>query len=183
MASAAALNGALGCAERYGLYVGMDVHKDTIAVALARPGRGEARYYGEVANTPKALAKLVERLAGEAGGELMLFCYEAGPCDYVIYRQLLRLGQDCEVVVPPRRERIKTDRRDAMKLARKLRAGELTRVWVPGVEQEAIRDISRCRGDFKAQEKKAKQQLNAFVLRHGHHWPRGKSRWTLAHWA
>ena len=91
-------------------------------------------------------------------------------------------GQHCEVVAPPRRELIKTDRRDALKLARKLRAGELTRVWVPDVEQEAMRDISRCRSDFKAQEHKARQHLNAFVLRHGHHWPGTKSRWTRAHW-
>lgn len=166
----------------HGLYAGLDVHKETIAVAVAYPGREAPVYRGEIANTPKALTKLVERLSTELGGEVMLWCYEAGACGYGIYRQLLSLGQDCEVVAPPRRERIKTDRRDALKLARKLRAGELTRVWVPGVEQEAMRDISRCRSDFKTQEKKAKQQLNGFVLRHGHHWPRGKSRWTRAHW-
>lgn len=167
---------------RHGLYVGLDVHKDTIAVAIAHPGRGEPHYFGEIANSPKALSKLVARLSEAVGGEAMLWCYEAGPCGYGIHRQLLSLGQDCEVVAPPRREPIKTDRRDALKLARKLRSGELTSVWVPDVEQEAMRDLSRCRDDFKAQEKKARQQLNAFVLRHGHHWPRDKSRWTRAHW-
>ena len=151
---------------RHGLYVGLDVHKDTIAVAVAHPGRGAPHYWGEIANTPKALSKLVARLSEQVGGEAMLWCYEAGPCGYGIHRQLLSVGQDCEVVAPPRREAIKTDRRDALKLARKLRAGELTSVWVPDVEQEAMRDLSRCRDDFKAQEKKARQQLNAFVLRH-----------------
>lgn len=171
-----------GSGDRYALYVGLDVHKDTLAVAVAAPGRGEPWYRGEIANTPKALTKLVRRLAGETQGEQMLFCYEAGPCGYGIYRQLLALGQDCEVVAPPGRARIKTDRRDALQLARKLRAAELTRVWVPDVEQEAMRDFTRCRADFKGQQQKARQQLNAFVLRYGHHWPRGKSRWTLAHW-
>lgn len=168
--------------ERYAMYVGLDTHKDTLAVGVAHPGRGQPEYRGEIAHTPKALAKLVERLSRETGGEQMLWCYEAGPCGYGIYRELLALGQACEVVAPPRRERIKTDRRDALQLARKLRAAELTRVWVPDVEQEAMRDFSRCRADFKAQQQKARQQLNAFVLRHGHHWARGKSRWTQAHW-
>lgn len=182
MCSARVLNDCLSAEDRYALYVGLDVHKETIAVAVAWPGRGEPQYRGEIANTPKALSKLVACLSAERGGGLMLWCYEAGPCGYGVYRQLLSCGQDCEVVVPPKRERIKTDRRDALKLARKLRAGELRGVWVPDVEQEAMRDLSRCRGDFKGQEQKARQQLNAFVLRHGHHWPRGKSRWTRAHY-
>lgn len=107
--SSAVLGAALGESRSHGLYVGLDVHKDTIAVAFAHPGRGEPHYLGEVANTPKALSKLVARLTQEVGGEVMLWCYEAGPCGYGIYRQLLSLGQDCEVVAPPRRERIKTD--------------------------------------------------------------------------
>jgi len=168
-------------AQRYGLYVGLDVHKETIAVAVALPGRGVPRYWGEIKHTPKSVSELVARLSEAHGGELMQWCYEAGPCGYGVYRQLLSLGQDCEVVAAPKSERIKTDRRDACKLARKLRAGELTRVWVPDEEQEAMRELSRCRLDFKTQERKARQQLNAFVLRHGHHWPRGKTRWTRAH--
>lgn len=173
--------------EQYGLYVGLDVHKDTIAVALAWPGRGEPAYRGEVANKPKTVAKLLARLSEEAGGVVMAFCYEAGPCGYSLYRQITEAGHDCQVVAPsqiPRKpgERIKTDRRDALKLARLLRSGDLTPVWVPDQEQEAMRDLTRARDDMKAQERKARQQLNAFVLRQGCHWPANKSRWTQAHY-
>jgi transposase len=174
-------------AQRYALYVGLDVHKDTIAVAIAHPGRGEPVYRGEVAHTAKAVKKLVGQLYELTGGALIQFCYEAGPCGYGIYRQLLALGAACLVVAPSRipkapGERVKTDRRDALKLARLLRAGELQGVWVPNEECEAMRDFTRCRSDFKRQELKARQQLNGFVLRHGHHWPAKKSRWTQAHY-
>jgi transposase len=115
-----------------------------------------------------------------------MWCYEAGPCGYVLHRQLLSLGQECLVAAPsliPKKagDRVKTDRRDALKLARLLRSGDLTAVWVPGAEQEAIRDLTRARTDFKKQELAARQQLNAFLLRHGHHWPKGKTRWTKTH--
>lgn len=171
---------------RYGAFVGLDVHKETIAVAVALPGRDEPAYRGEIAHEPKALKRWLERLNDEFGGELLLFCYEAGPCGYGLYRQLLAAGHACQVVAPsliPKKagERVKTDRRDALKLARWLRAGELTAVWVPDAEQEAMRDLTRARGDMKSQERKARQQLNAFVLRQGHHWPRGKTRWTATH--
>jgi transposase len=170
----------------YAAHVGLDVHKDTIAVAVAERGRGEPIYRGEIANKPKTVAKLLEKLAGAYDGELIEFCYEAGPCGYGLYRQILASGHECQVVAPSRipkapGERIKTDRRDALKLARLLRSGDLTRVWVPGPEQERMRDLSRARDDMKGQERKARQQLNAFLLRHGHHWPSGKSRWTPAH--
>jgi transposase len=104
-----------------------------------------------------------------------------------LHRQILGAGHDCEVVAPsliPKKagERIKTDRRDALKLARLLRAGELTAIWVPDEEQEAMRDLCRARADMKSQERKARQQLGAFVLRHGHHWPANKTRWTAAHY-
>ena len=107
--------------------------------------------------------------------------YEAGPCGYGLYRQLLALGHDCQVVAPsliPKKpgERIKTDRRDARKLAQALRSGDLTAVEVPDEEQEAMRDLTRARDDLKAQERKARQQLNAYVLRHGHAWPSNKTR-------
>jgi len=165
----------------------LDVHKETIAVSVALPGRGEPEYRGEIANEPKALKKWLERLGAEFGGMLLQFCYEAGPCGYGLYRQLIAAGHECQVVAPsliPKKagERIKTDRRDALKLARLLRAGELTAVWVPDTEQEAMRDLTRARDDMKSQERKARQQLNAFVLRHGQHYPRGKTRWTAAHY-
>jgi transposase len=172
--------------EEYAAYVGLDVHKDTIAVAVAYPGREAAEWRGEIANRPKAITKLVRRLSEEFGGEVLLFCYEAGPCGYGLYRQLVESGHGCEVVAPsliPRKpgERVKTDRRDALKLARSLRGGDLTRVWVPDEEQEAMRDLTRARADMKGQEQKARQQLNAFVLRHGHGWPSNRGRWTQAH--
>jgi transposase len=165
--------------ERYAGFVGLDVHKETIAVAIAKPDRSTPKYRGEIKNRPKAVAKLLEGLRRD--GEIYLLCYEAGPCGYGLYRQILASGHDCEVVAAPESARLKTDRRDALKLARLLRSGDLRRVWVPDRDQEAMRDLSRCRGDFKIQEKKAKQQLNAFVLRHGHHWPAGKKRWSAAH--
>jgi transposase len=174
-------------AKSYAVYVGLDVHKETLVVALARRGRGSSELWGEVANTPKALVKLVARLSQEFGGEVLSFCYEAGPCGYGLYRQLLGLGHDCQVVAPsliPRKpgEPIKTDRRDALKLARGLRNGDLTAVWVSDEEQEAMRGLTRARDDMKCQERKARQQLNAFVLRHSHHWPSTKTRWTQTHY-
>ena len=174
--------------ERYSAYVGLDVHKDTIAVAVAYPGRAEAVYHGEIAHTARAVKQLVSELYELTGGGLVKFCYEAGPCGYGLYRELLGMGVDCEVVAPSRiprapGERVKTDRRDALKLARLLRSGDLSSVWVPDEEQEAMRDFSRCRLDFKSQELKARQQLNAFVLRHGHRWPSKKTRWTQAHYS
>ena len=118
-------------------------------------------------------------------GEALSFCYEAGPCGYGLYRDLTALGHGCEVVAPsliPRKagERLKTDRRDALMLARLHRAGELTAVWVPDQEQEAIRDLTRAREDMKALELKSRQRLGAYLLRHGRVYD-GKSRWTQAH--
>ena len=171
----------------YPAYIGLDVHKESIAVAVARAGRNAPEFRVEIANRPKAVAKLVERLSQEFEGEVLLFCYEAGPCGYGLYRQLLELGQDCQVVAPsliPKKpgERIKTDRRDAGKLAQSLRSGDLTAVWVPDEEQEAMRDLTRARDDMKSQERKARQQLNAYVLRHGHAWPSNRTRWTQSHY-
>ncbi|HYW77841.1 MAG TPA: IS110 family transposase [Gammaproteobacteria bacterium] len=175
-------------ASDYGAYVGLDVHKETITVAVAEPGRGAARNWGEIANRPQRVARLVEHLTDAFGGQVLLFSYEAGPCGYGLYHQLCQSGHDCQVVAPsliPKKpgERIKTDRRDAGKLAVSARSGELTAVWVSDAEQEAMRDLTRARDDFKAQQKKARQQLNAFVLRHGHHWPANKTRWNKGHYA
>jgi len=165
------------------IYVGLDVHKATIAVAVARTGRSDPQYYGEIGNNPGAVRKLLKQLSPD--GEVLNFCYEAGPCGYGLYRELKRLGHECEVVAPsliPRKagERIKTDRRDGLKLARLHRSGELTAVWVPDEEQEAVRDLTRAREDMKALELKARQRLGAFLLRHNRVYE-GKSRWTQAH--
>lgn len=166
------------------IYVGLDVHKNSIAVAVAREGRGEPEYLGEIAHDSKSVRKLLKRLS--PNGEVLNFCYEAGPTGYGLYRGLTGQGHECDVVAPsliPRKagERLKTDRRDALMLARLHRAGELTRVWVPGEGQEAIRDLTRAREDMKAIELKARQRLGAFLLRHGQVY-QGKSRWTQAHW-
>ena len=169
----------------YPAYIGLDVHKDTLAVAVAESGRGEPEFYGEIAHQSRKVARLIERLSARYGGERLLFVYEAGPCGYGLYRQILATGHDCEVVAPsliPRKagERVKTDRRDALALARLSRAGELSAVWVPDQEQEAMRDLTRAREDMKALELKARQRLGAFLLRHGRVYG-GKSRWTQAH--
>jgi len=164
-------------------YVGMDVHKETIAVAIAKEGRGDPAYYGEIPNTSEAIRKLVRKVA--SNGEKVSFCYEAGPCGYDVYRQLIDLGQRCDVVAPsliPKKsgDRVKTDRRDANTLTRLYRAGELTPVWVPDKEQEAIRDLTRAREDMKAMEGHAKQRLGAFLLRHGKRFS-GKCKRTQAY--
>ena len=165
-------------------YVGLDVHKDTIAVAVALPGREEPVYRGEIKNQRKSLVRLIRSLSPH--GEVLSFCYEAGPCGYGVYREIIETGHQCEVVAPsliPRRagERVKTDRRDALKLARLHRSGELVAVWVPDEEQEAMRDLTRAREDMKAIELKARQRLGAFLLRHARVYREGKSRWTKMH--
>lgn len=170
--------------DNFSKYIGLDTHKDTIAVGIAKAGRGKPLYYGEIPNTPEAIATLVKRLS--PGGDVLAFCYEAGPCGYGIYRQITQLGHLCEVVAPsliPTRpgDRVKTDRRDAESLARLHRAGELTPVWVPDKEQEAMHDLTRAREDMKGIEKQTRQRLGAFLLRHGKIYAAGKSRWTQAH--
>ena len=169
--------------SEYKAYVGLDVHKDTIAVAVAWPGRSDLEWRGTIANRRSALKRLIARLAPT--GETLSFCYEAGPCGYGVYRELTEWGHACNVVAPglvPRgaTDRVKTDRRDALKLARLHRAGELTSVWVPDPEQEAMRDLTRAREDMTALQTKARQRLGAFLLRHHRVYP-GKSRWTQAH--
>jgi transposase len=144
---------AFGEAKQHAAYIGLDVHKKTIAIAVAEPGGGEPIYRGEIANTPKKVEQLIAKLGEAYDGGLLLFCYEAGPCGYVLYRQLIASGHDCQVVAPSRipkaaGERIKTDRRDALKLARLLRSGDLSAVWVPDREQERMRDLSRARDDL-----------------------------------
>src|SRR6202162_1123876 len=164
-------------------YVGLDVHKDTIAIALAEAGkRGEVREHGKIANTPASLKTLTAKLA--RSGQELRFCYEAGPCGYGIQRQLSTAGHGCVVVAPsliPRKpgERIKTDRRDAINLAKLHRAGELTPVWVPDQAHEASRDLVRARQAPVRPLRQSRQQLSGFLLRHGQHYHR--PAWTLLH--
>jgi transposase len=164
-------------------YIGLDVHKETIAVSVAEGHGGEVRYLGVIPNTPEAVVKLVRQLRKESGS--LSFCYEAGPCGYGLQRQLRELGQDCQVVAPsliPKKagDRVKTDRRDSEALARLHRVGELTAVWVPDGAQEALRDLTRAREDMKHLQRQAKQRLLAFLLRHGKRYD-GESNWTQAH--
>jgi transposase len=164
-------------------YIGLDVHKADIVVAVAEGGlRGEVRDYGRIVNTPAALERLARKLGHD--GVKLRFCYEAGPCGYGIQRQLSALGHECVVVAPsliPKRagDRIKTDRRDAASLARLDRAGELTPVWVPDAGHEAMRDLVRARLDAVQALRRARQQLSGFLLRQGCHY--GRPAWTKLH--
>jgi transposase len=166
------------------IFVGLDVHKATVSVALAEGRRGrEVRHVGVFANRADQIGKLVERLA--KGGRRLSFCYEAGPCGYGLYRQLTELGQACLVVAPsliPMKagDRVKTDRRDAVMLAKLHRAGELTAVWVPDGAHEAMRDLVRARATAVRVLGKARQHLQGFLLRHGRIFG-GKKGWTLAY--
>ncbi|NIN61859.1 MAG: IS110 family transposase [Gammaproteobacteria bacterium] len=166
------------------MYVGLDVHKSSIEIAIAESGRhSEVRSYGRIEGTLTALDKVIRKLI--AKGSTLSFAYEAGPCGYEIYRHLCNKGYDCIVVAPsmiPKQSgnRIKNDRRDAQMLARLHRAGELTEVYVPSLEDEAMRDLTRAREDAKSVERKAKQRVLAFLLRHGHRYG-GKSYWSNAH--
>src|SRR5579864_6190125 len=164
-------------------YVGLDVHKEGIVVAVAAGGlRGEVREYGRIANTPTVLDRLLRKLGGD--GVSLRFCYEAGPCGYGIQRQVSATEHECIVVAPsliPRRagDRVKTDRRDAASLAKLHRAGELTAVWVPDAGHEAMRDLVRARLDAVHSLRRARQQLCGFLLRHGCHY--GRPAWTKLH--
>jgi transposase len=163
-------------------YVGLDVHKTSIAVAVTAADAPEVRYVGEIRSTTEALQKLVRQLGAP---DTLHVAYEAGPCGYGLYRTLRQWGCHCVVVAPsliPVRPglRVKTDRRDAHTLARLLRAGELTPVWVPDEAHEAVRDLSRAREDAKHAETRAKQRLSAFLLRRGCQFS-GRSLWSKAH--
>ena len=167
-------------------FVGMDVHKDTIVVAVTATGEvGKAIPYGTLSNTAAALEKLVKRLH-QAGCGPLKFCYEAGPCGYGVHRTLAKMGEDCMVVAPsmiPRKagDRQKNDKRDAASLAVLHRGGLLTAVWVPDAAHEAIRDLIRTRQAAVRAVRTARQQLSAFLLRHEHIYPKGRQPWSKAH--
>jgi len=165
-------------------FVAFDVAKLKHALALAEGGRsGEVRFFGEVENKPAAIERTIKKL-GKRYDRLHV-CFEAGPTGYGLYRQVQELGHDCMVVAPaliPKRsgERVNTNRRDAVTLARLHRAGELTGVWVPDVVHEAVRDLVRAREAGAADLRRKRQQLLSFLLSHGRIFD-GKSHWTLAH--
>jgi transposase len=166
------------------VFVAFDVAKSRNAVSIAECGRdGEVRYFGEIDNTFEATRKLVQKLASKY--QSLTFCYEAGPTGYGLYRWIKKLGYECFVVAPsliPSRpgDRVKTNRRDANNLAKLLRAGELTAVWVPDEKHEAMRDLTRARDATVKDLRGKRQQVTSFLLRYGRSYP-GKKTWGAMH--
>jgi transposase len=160
-------------------FVGLDVHAETIAVAIAEPG-GAVRSVGIIPNRLDSIRKLLGKLGPV---QHLKVCYEAGPTGYVLYWQLTALGVACEVVAPTlvpvkAGDRVKTDRRDAEKLARCYRSGELTAVWVPDAAHEALRDLVRAREAAKKDQLRARHRLGKFLLRHGRRPTQAGKAWT-----
>ena len=160
-------------------FVGLDVHARTIAVAVAEAG-GEVRSVGVIPNDAEAVRKLVKKLGKP---EQLRVCYEAGPSGYVLYWQLTQLGVRCEVIAPTlvpvkAGDRVKTDQRDAQKLARCYRAGDLTPVWVPDAAHEALRDLVRAREAAKRDQLRARHRVSKFLLRQGRRAPAGVTAWS-----
>jgi transposase len=160
-------------------FVGLDVHAQTIAVAVAE-AKGEVRSLGVIPNDPEAVRRVIKKLGTL---EQLRVCYEAGPTGYVLYWQLTKLGVHCEVVAPtlvPVKpgDRVKTDRRDAQKLARCYRAGDLTPVWVPDAAHEALRDLVRAREAAKHDQLRARHRVSKFLLRQGRRAPAGVRAWS-----
>jgi transposase len=166
------------------LFIGLDTSKLKISVAVADGERnGEVRFFGDISSEPASVSSMVAKLAKR--GTKLHFCYEAGPTGYDLHRQIVALGHSCEVVAPslvPKRpgDRVKTNRRDAVSLARLHRAGELTAIWVPDEVHEAVRDLVRAREAANEAMKRARQQLQSFLLRHGRIYP-GRTPWTAVH--
>jgi hypothetical protein len=160
-------------------FLGLDVHAETIAVAMAEPD-GEVRSLGTIPNRAESIRKMIKKLGA---AEKLRACYEAGPTGYVVYWQLAELGVQCEVVAPTlvpvkAGDRVKTDRRDAEKLARCYRSGDLTAVWVPDEGSEALRDLVRAREAAKQDQMRARHRLSKFLLRSGQRPPSGVRSWT-----
>ena len=165
-------------------FIGLDVHAETIAVAVAEPN-GDVRSLGTIPNRPESIRKLMKKLGPAAH---LRVCYEAGPTGYVVYWQLTTLGVKCEVVAPTlvpvkAGDRVKADRRDALKLARSYRAGDLTPVLVPDAAHEALRDLVRAREAAKKDQLRARHRLGKFLLRHGRRPPTAMHAWTQAYLA
>jgi transposase len=164
------------------IFVGLDVHKETIAVATAE-SRKQPRSYGIIPNDPRTIFKLMRKLGPF---KRLKVCYEAGPCGYAVYRQLADLGIDCVVIAPsmiPKKpgDRVKTDRRDASNLARLLRSNDLTPIWVPDQDHEALRDLSRAVEAAQGDLMRARHRIRKLLLRQGIRKPEGMSSWTLRH--
>lgn len=164
------------------IFVGLDVHKESIAVGVV-DGDPQGRFLGAIANTPQAILKMMRKLGAF---EHLSVCYEAGPCGYVIYRQLAKLGIECVVVAPslvPRKpgDRVKTDRRDALKLAQMLRNQSLTAIWVPDESHEALRDLSRAVEAAQGDLVRARHRIRKLLLRQGMRPPEGIRPWTYRH--
>jgi len=165
--------------ESIKFFVGLDVHKDSIAVAVAEAGRAPARLVGSIAHDVGKLRKLLARY-GEPGTVQVV--YEAGPTGYGLQRELARRGYHCQVIAPsliPKRagDRIKTDRRDGLRLAELTRAGELHAIWIPDPADEAIRDLARAREDAVNARTQVRQQLKGFLLRQDVRYT-GKTSWS-----
>ncbi|WP_413374752.1 IS110 family transposase [Alkalihalobacillus sp. 1P02AB] len=166
-------------------YVGLDVSKEKIAVAVAEEGRDAPRYMGMIPHIPEAIKKLIKKL-GEV--DTLRFCYEAGPTGYGLYRLCVSLGVYCEVIAPsliPQKagDRVKTDKRDSLRLAQLYRAGELTNIYIPTPEDEALRDLVRAREDAKEDELRSKHRLTKFLLRNEKRPPEGVKKWTKKYYA
>jgi transposase len=165
-------------------YVGLDVHKDTTVIAVAEGERmGEVRLYGKISSDLNKTVDTLRKIRGETG--VLHVAYEAGPTGFVLYRRLQQLEIDCIVVAPSKTPtakggRQKTDRRDALQLARLHRAGELSGIHVPDAVDESLRDLTRARSDASRDLKRAKQRLKSFLLRQGFHYT-GKANWSEAH--
>ncbi len=163
-------------------FIGIDVAKLKNAIAVAESGReGEVRFWGEVDASVTSMRRIIQRIAPKF--DRVHFCYEAGPTGYGLHRLIRSLGHECVVVAPsliPRKpgDRVKTNRRDALALARLLRAGELTAVWVPDEGHEAMRDLVRARAAAVETLRVHRQQISAFMLKHSRIYPRKKG-WTM----
>lgn len=163
-------------------YVGLDVHKDSIKIAVAEEGRDKARFLASIPSDTGSLLKKFRKLGST---DAIQCCYEAGPGGYTLYRALSLAGVDCRVIAPsliPKQSgrRIKTDRLDAANLAHYLRSGDLVEVWVPDCKTESMRNLVRLREDARGARQKSRQQLNSFLLRSGRVYPR-KTRWIKSH--